>query len=42
VDWVSAAITIAAAIALFKYKVGVIRLIAACAAFGLAVKFFNF
>ncbi len=37
-DWASAAITLAAAVALFKYKVGVIKLIAACAVAGLAWK----
>ena len=38
IDWVSALITLAAAVALFRFKVGVIRLIAACAVLGLAVK----
>ena len=37
-DAVSAAITVAAAVALFRFKVGVITLIAACALAGLAVK----
>ena len=37
-DGVSALITVAAAVALFKYKVGVIRLIATCAVAGLAWK----
>ena len=37
-DVVSAAITVAAAIALFRFKVGVIPLLAACAAVGLAFK----
>ena len=37
-DVVSAVITVAAAIALFRFKVGVIPLLAACAAVGLAVK----
>ena len=37
-DFVSAAITVAAAIALFRFKVGVIPLLAVCAAVGLAVK----
>ena len=37
-DYVSALITVAAAIALFRFKVGVIPLLAACAAVGLAVK----
>ena len=37
-DVVSAAITLAAAIALFRFKVGVIPLLAACAAIGLVVK----
>ena len=37
-DVVSAVITVAAAIALFRFKVGVIPLLAVCAAIGLAVK----
>ncbi|MBL8484220.1 MAG: chromate efflux transporter [Rhodocyclaceae bacterium] len=37
-DLLSAAIALAAAIALFRYKVGVIPVIASCAAAGLAVK----
>ncbi len=37
-DVVSAAITVAAAVALFRFKVGVIKLIAACALMGLALK----
>ena len=37
-DYVSAVITVAAAIALFRFKVGVIPLLAACAAIGLVVK----
>ena len=37
-DFVSAAITLAAAVALFKFKVGVIPLLGACAAMGLAIK----
>ena len=37
-DVVSAAITLAAALALFKFKVGVIPLLGACAVLGLAVK----
>ena len=37
-DYVSAVMTAAAAIALFRFKVGVIPLLAACAAVGLAVK----
>ena len=36
-DYVSAVITVAAAIALFRFKVGVIPLLAACAAIGLVV-----
>jgi chromate transporter len=39
-DWVSALMTIAAAIALFKYKRNVIHVIAVCALIGLAVKTF--
>ena len=38
IDWPSVVITLAAAVALFKYKVGVIKLIAACAVAGLAWK----
>jgi chromate transporter len=38
IDWPSVAITLAAAVALFKYKIGVIRLIAACALVGLVWK----
>jgi len=34
-DWLSAAITVAAAVALFRYKVGVLPLLGACAAVGL-------
>ena len=37
-DYVSAIITLAAAIALFQFKVGVIALLAACAAIGLVLK----
>ncbi len=37
-DVVSALITLAAAVALFKYKLGVIKLLAACALVGLACK----
>ena len=37
-DVVSAAITVAAAVALFRFKVGVIKLIASCALIGLTVK----
>ena len=37
-DYISAALTIAAAIALFRFKVGVIPLLMACAAAGLAIK----
>jgi chromate transporter len=37
-DWISALISLAAAIALFKYKRNVIHVIAACAVIGLAVK----
>ncbi len=37
-DWVSAAIALAAAIALFRFKVGVIPLLGACALAGLAIK----
>ena len=37
-DFVSAAITLAAAIALFRFKVGVIPLLGACALAGLAIK----
>ncbi len=36
-DWVSAVIALAAAVALFRFKVGVMSLLAACAAVGLAV-----
>jgi chromate transporter len=36
-DVVSAAITVAAAVALFRFKVGVLPLLAACAAIGLLV-----
>ncbi len=39
-DAVSAVITVAAAIALFRFKVGVITLLAACALAGLAATFF--
>jgi chromate transporter len=38
-DIISAAITLAAAVALFRFKVGVVPLLAACAALGLAVTF---
>ena len=38
-DWFAAVIGIGAAIALFRFKVGVIQLIAACAAIGLAYTF---
>ncbi len=38
-EWPSALITLAAAVALFRFKVGVIPLLAACAAAGLAVHF---
>ena len=38
IDWISALVTLAAAVALFRFKVGVIRLIAACALAGLAWK----
>ena len=38
-DWVAMAITAVAAIALMRYKVGTIRLIAACAAVGLVVSY---
>ena len=37
-DFYSAAITLGAAIALFRFKVGVIKLLAACALVGLAIK----
>jgi chromate transporter len=37
-DWISALITIAAAIALFKYKRNVIHVIAVSALVGLAIK----
>jgi chromate transporter len=37
-DWISALITLAAAVALFRYKRNVIHVIAACAAAGLMVK----
>ena len=37
-DYVSALITLAAAVALFRFKVGVIPLLGACAAIGLATK----
>ena len=39
IDWVSAAITVLAALALFRFKVGVMTLIAACALAGLASRF---
>jgi chromate transporter len=38
VDWVSAAIMVAAALALFRFKIGVIALLAACAALGLLAR----
>lgn len=38
-DWIAMAITVAAAIALIRYKLGTIRLIAACAAIGLVVSY---
>ncbi len=38
-EWPSALITLAAAVALFRFKVAVIPLLAACAAAGLAVQF---
>ncbi len=38
-DWVSAAMMVAAAIALFRFKIGVIPLLAGCAALGLLVQF---
>ena len=37
-EWFSAAITVAAAVALFRFKVGVIPLLGTCAAAGLAVQ----
>jgi chromate transporter len=37
-DWVSAAITLAAAVALFRFKVGVLPLLGACAVAGLIVQ----
>ncbi len=37
IDWVSAAITVLSVLALFRFKVGVMTLIAACALAGLAV-----
>jgi chromate transporter len=37
-DWVSALIGLAAAVALFRFKVGVMPLLAACAAIGLVVR----
>jgi chromate transporter len=37
-DWISAAIGIAAAVALFRYQVGVVRLIGACGLLGLAAR----
>jgi chromate transporter len=40
-DWLSALIAVAAAIALFRFKVGVMPLIGACAAIGLAITLFN-
>ena len=40
-DWVSAAIAVAAAIALFRFKWGVMQLLAVCAAVGLALRLFN-
>jgi chromate transporter len=38
-DWLSAVIGIAAAVALFRYKVGIIPLIAVCAGVGLLYAF---
>ena len=40
-DWLSAIIGIGAGIALFRYKVGVMQLIGACAAIGLIYSFFK-
>jgi len=37
-DWISALIALAAAIALFRYKRGVIQVIATCAVLGLLIK----
>ena len=37
-EWTSAAIALAAAIALFRYKLGVIQVIGACALIGLLIK----
>ena len=37
-DWVSALIALAAAVLLFRFKLGVLPLLAACAAFGLAIR----
>jgi chromate transporter len=37
-DWVSALIGLAAAVALFRFKVGVMPLLAACAVVGLAIR----
>jgi len=38
-DWISALIAVGAAVALFRFKVGVMPLLAACAALGLAISF---
>ncbi len=38
-DWIAMAITVAAAIALIRYKIGTLGLIAACAAIGLVVSY---
>jgi chromate transporter len=40
-DWIAAAIAAAAAIALFRSTIGVVPLLAACAAVGLAVTLFR-
>jgi chromate transporter len=41
-DWISALITVTAAVALFKYKRNVIHVIAASALIGLAIKSLTF
>jgi chromate transporter len=41
-DWLSVAIALAAAVALLRFKMGVIPLIGICAAIGLACRHFNF
>jgi chromate transporter len=40
-DWISALIALGAAVALFRFKRGVIKVMAACAIMGLLVKIFG-